>query len=178
MDSSVGVGIENYLREKEFIKAVSQALNHGERATRSSLVIYGDDPRPLTRFNTHKTLEEFKSVVDRAPYLRGTRRIDKALEYAAHALGDSRPDVPKIVVLLTSGTQSTAVGAKFLDVASKPLRALGAKTFIVAIGREPDIWELRPVVEELNDIFRVPSFLALPSRSNSFAQRVHSSSGK
>lgn len=175
MDSSVGVGITNYRRQKDFVKAVARALNLGERATRASLVVYSDNPRLITRFNSHKTLAQFEAAVNRASYLRGTRRIDKALAYAARLFTAARSGVPKVMVLITSGRRDSV---NPLDVASRPLKDIGAKSFIVAIGTFPDIRALRLVVSGYKDIFRVPSFLSLPRIERSFPQYIISSFGE
>ena len=175
MDSSSGVGVENYRRQKNFIKVIAKALNLGEQATRACLVVYSDTARLVTRFDSHKTLRQFESAVDRAPYLRRTRRVDKALEYAASLLRRARRGVPKVTVLITSGRRASA---NPLDVASKPLKTIGAKSFIVAIGNALDTRELRLVVDKDSDIFRVPYFIFLPRIEGSFPKHIISSFGK
>lgn len=175
MDSSAGVGITNYRRQKEFVKAVARALNFGERATRASLVVYSNNPRLVTRFDSHKTLRQFEAAVDRASYLRGAWRIDKALTYAARLFTAARSGVPKVTVLITSGRRDSV---NSLGVASRPLKDIGAKSFIVAIGTLPNIRDLRLVVSGNNDIFRVSSFLNLPRIERSFPHHIISSYGK
>lgn len=175
MDSSLDVGIQNYRRQKGFVKAVAKALNHGEQATRACLVVYSDKTRLITRYDSHKTLREFESAVDRAPYLRGTRLVDKALEYAADLLRRARRGLPKVLVLITSGKRGSG---NPLDVASEPLKATGAKSFIVAIGNAPNIRDLRSVVDKDSDIFRVPSFPSLLLIEGSFPKHIISSFGK
>lgn len=175
MDSSRGVGITDYRRQKDFIKTISRALNLGERFTRASLVVYSGNPRLVTRFDSHKTPRQFEAAVDRAPYLRRTRRIDKALPYAAQLFNTARSGVPKVMVLITSGRRDSS---NPLDVASGSLKNIGVKSFIVAIGTLPVIRDLRLVVSGYEDIFRVPSFVALPRIERSFPQHIISSFGK
>ena len=175
MDSSSDVGVANYRRQKNFVKAVAKALNHGEQATRACLVIYSERPRLITRYDSHKTMKQFGSAVDRAPYVNRTRRVDKALEYAAKLLRLARKGVPRVMVLITAGTRTSA---NPLDVASKALKDADAKAFIVAIGNEPNIGELRLVVEKNNDIFAVPSFASLPRIEGFFPKYIIFSVGK
>ena len=175
MDSSSDVGIENYRRQKDFVKAVAKALNLGEQATRACLVVYSDRTRLITRFDSHKTLRQFESAVNRAPYVRGPRRVDKAIEYAANLLRRARRGAPKVLVLITSGTRASG---NPLDVASEPLKAIGAKSFIVAIGNAPNIKALRLIVDKDSDIFRVPSFPRLLLIEGSFPKHIISAFGK
>ena len=172
VDSSGGIGSNNYKKQKEFVKAIAKALNLGEKYSRACLVVYSDKPRLVTNFNSHKTLREFGSALDRAPYLNRIRRIDNALEYGADLLRRARRDIPKVAILITSGARDSS---NSLDVASNPLKALGAKSFIVAIGNAPDIRELRLVVANNDDIFRVSSFRFLPGIEESFPKHIISS---
>ncbi|XP_068690493.1 collagen alpha-3(VI) chain-like [Montipora foliosa] len=172
VDSSGGIGSNNYKKQKEFVKTIAKALNLGEQYSRACLVVYSDGPRLVTNFNSHKTLREFGSALDRAPYLNRIRRIDKALEFGADLLRRARRDIPKVAILITSGARDSS---NSLDVASNPLKAVGAKSFIVAIGNAPDIRELRLVVANNDDIFRVSSFRSLPGIEESFPKHIISS---
>lgn len=175
MDSSSSVGATNYRWQKNFVKAIARGLNHGDQATRACLVIYSNVARLITTFDSHKTLTQFERAVDGAPYLRRTRRVDKALEYAANLLRRARKGVPKVTVLITSGPRASS---NSLDVPSKQLTDVDAKSFVVAIGNTLNIRELRAVVSNSDDIFRVPAFLLLPRITESFSKHIISSFGK
>lgn len=96
--------------------------------------------------------------------------MDRALEMAAVAFDNNRPAEKKIVVLLAAGRQSR--GGKPLAQAVRPLRTIGAETFVVAIGSQINEPELTPVVKRKEDIILVLRFDQLTSRVNSVADYI------
>ena len=107
--------------------------------------------------------------------LTGSRRIDKALDYALQLVPNARKLLPKIVVLFTAGRQ--ALGYP-LDVEAKMLQDQGAKTYIVAIGDKPNVNELLPIVEDQRDVFRFPSFDDLQQKVLSVAYELGNQPGE
>lgn len=162
----------DYTLEKTFVKNIAKALNIAPGKSRAAVITYGDRPILVARFGDHNTHEQLKSVLDRAPFSGGVRRIDKALEAGATVLQQSRPGVPKIVVLLTSGRQYPANGAKTLDEAVKPLQNQGAKTYVIAIGKEPDNTKLRTIVDTPDKVVNIDSFRGLNPQVPSIAKKI------
>lgn len=177
VDSSNPVTNEDYIKEKEFVKSMVNTLNLSPGKTRASLITYGENPRVVVKFDGYRDKQGFNSFVDRAPRQSGRRRIDRALDSVANILRESRSGVPKAVVLLTAGRQTPARDAKALDIAAKPLRDLGAKTYVIAIGREPSRVELLPVVEQPEDIFSVVTYDGLVTRVIPIARIVSHGKG-
>ena len=95
--------------------------------------------------------------------------MDRALEKAAVAF-NNRLVENKIVVLLTAGRESR--GGKPLAQAVRPLRTIGAETFVVAIGSQINELELTPIVRRKEDIILVPRFDQLTSKVNSVADYI------
>ena len=81
------------------------------------------------------------------------------------------------MVLLTAGRTSLTGAYKSLQAAAKPLRDRGAKTYVVAIGSEPNQNELLPVVQNPRDIFRIQSFDLLPIEMPSAARQISRNTG-
>ncbi|KAK3745599.1 hypothetical protein QZH41_005840 [Actinostola sp. cb2023] len=177
MDSSSPVGTREYLKEKEFVKSLAKSLKVGPGHSRAALITYGSRASRVVNFDGTNTLKDFEFAVDSAGKVGGPRRIDSALDTAATMLDESRPNVPKIVVLMTAGRTSLTGAYKALDAAAKPLRDRGAKTYVVAIGAEPNQNELLPVVESPRDIFRIQSFDLLPIEMPSTARRIGDQTG-
>lgn len=94
--------------------------------------------------------------------------MDLALGEAADILIDGRRGVPHIVVLVTTGEQTSSNDSLPLDDAMKPLDKLGVHTFVVAIEHDPDTSA---------NVLPVPSFNDLPSRVYDIAKRIKSESG-
>ena len=107
------------------------------------------------RFGSYRNLESFEKLVLRAPYKVGPRRIDEAMKIALDAFRISRYNVPKIIILVTTGPQTPITGFIPLKDAVKPLLRSGIRPYVVAIGREPEKWGIQNAVSRDGDIFPV-----------------------
>lgn len=176
VDSSSEVSRENYNKEKGFIKSLAKTLNLAPGKTRGSVVIYGGVASLEIRFNAYSNSTAFDEAVDDLPYLGSLRRMDLGLREGADAMKDARPDVPKVVVLLTAGRQS--LSSNLLPQSVKPLQDLGANIYVVAIGSQPDDQELRPVVKEPGDVLKVSTFDDLTPQTRPIAKHIVNETGK
>ena len=172
MDSSRGVSPMGFELEKGFIKKLARMMNVSPKKSRAAFISYGSAPTLVMRFSGYSSVSQFDRAVDHAPYSDGPRRMDLALEDAGRLLFEARPSVTKIVVLLAAGRQSREASLKPLNEAARQLRKYGAKTFVVAIGTEPDATELKPIVEEPQDLFEVRTFESLKSEANTIANSI------
>lgn len=177
VDSSSGAGRDGFDIQKDFVKSVAKSLNLGPGNSRAAFITYSTHSRLTIQLGAQGTREEFDDAVDRLTYIGRTRRMDRALEGAALVLKEARQNVPKIVILLTTGKQSQEADAKSLDQAVGPLRALGATTYVVAIGQEPDKKELAPVVDD-EDVFLVQSLDGLLAQSPLISNAISKNIGK
>lgn len=176
VDSSSEVSRENYNKEKGFIKSLAKTLNLVPGKTRGSVVIYSGVASLEIRFNAYSNSTAFDEAVDDLPYLGSLRRMDLGLREGADAMKDARPDVPKVVVLLTAGRQS--LSSNLLPQSVKPLQDLGANIYVVAIGSQPDDQELRPVVKEPGDVLKVSTFDDLTPQTRPIAKHIVNETGK
>lgn len=176
VDSSSEVSRENYNKEKGFIKSLAKTLNLAPGKTRGSVVIYSRVASLEIRFNAYSNSTAFDEAVDDLPYLGSLRRMDLGLREGADAMKDARPDVPKVVVLLTAGRQS--LSSNLLPQSVKPLQDLGANIYVVAIGSQPDDQELRPVVKEPGDVLKVSTFDDLTPQTRPIAKHIVNETGK
>lgn len=168
MDASSFVTQRNLVDEKDFVKSLAKFLNVSPGTSRAALVLYGTFSITEMRFNDSRSLRDFSDGVDLAQAVGGLRRMDIALKEATNLLADKRRGMPHVVVLVTTGEQSSSVDGIPLDDALKPLENLGVRTFVVAIGHDPDT---------STNILRVPSFKALPSRAYDMAKQIKIISG-
>jgi hypothetical protein len=179
VDSSVTVNRDDYRKEKEFVKTIARSLNIASGKTRAGYISYGRTAVVLVTLGRYADLGDFDDKVDKAAYIGGNRRIDKALTSAATELQrEGRRGVPKLVVLLTAGRQTPALDAVSLGQASKPLRDMGAKTYVITLGSEPSTQEVRPVVDRPEDIFVVRSYDNLRPRAHPMATEMTSALSK
>ena len=168
MDGSSFVTQGNLNDEKDFVKSLAKFLNVSPGTSRAALVLYGTFSITEMRFNDSRSLRDFSDGVDLAQAVGGLRRMDIALKEATDLLIDKRRGVPHVVVLVTTGEQSSSVDGIPLDDALAPLENRGVHTFVVAIGHDPDT---------STNILRVPSFKALPSRAYDMARQIKFISG-
>ena len=157
LDSSITVDQDTFNRQKGFIKSMVRSLNVSPGTSRAAAATYGDRPVEIALLSNFKDAKTFENSVDRAVYVAGRRRIDRALEFASILLNHARPSVQRVVVLLTTGKQAPDSTAPSLMDASQSLRDHGAYSYVVAVGNDPDQEELTPIIENPPDIFAVQS---------------------
>lgn len=138
---------------------------------RAALIIYSDYEVVKSTFRQFKSVQSFEQVVDSAELLGGKRRVDRALETAAEQFDRTLAGTKRLVTLLTAGPQ-VKYGTKSLHDAARPLRSVGAKTYVVAIGDTVDTDELRPAVQRPDDVIKVPSFPFLEKRAEDTVRHV------
>ena len=174
MDSSRYVGSYNYILEKNFVKLLARLLNLAENGTRAALYAFSDRPQLQITFDGYENREAFDAAVNSAPYLQGSRRIDRAFETAAELFRvRSRPSAPKYVILLTTGTQTPAFDMRGLDFATRGLRSYGARVFVIAILTGGyTIRDFFGAIQDPNDGFSVPTYADLLPRAPSIASCI------
>ena len=171
MDSSASVGGENFGKLKDFVNNVARSLNLAPTRSRVALILFSSYARLEIGFSGHSTMQTFKEDVDKLTLVGGSRRIDRALDAAVTLLGNVPSDRSKVVIMLTAGKQDSGFG-NTLASAGAPLHAMRAQTYVVAIGREPDVLELRPVYRFDSNLFAVSSFASLEPRTRPIAEHI------
>lgn len=175
VDSSNEVSRENYTKEKDFVKSLAKTLNLNPGKSGAAVIIYSSLASIEVKFDGHANSTLFDEAVDKLPYLGLLRRMDLGLQKAADAMKDARAGVQKVAVLLTAGRQSPP--RELLDESVKPLRKLGAKVFVVAVGSKPDGQELLRIVDQPGDVRRVPNFEGLSSQTKPISKYIVNNTG-
>ena len=99
MDASGSVGLENFSREKNFVKLVSRRFAATSPNTRLGLIAFSDTPNLFVDFGDfeRKTIDQFQATVDEVPFQGGRSRIDLALRAASQDLfTNRRSGVPRV----------------------------------------------------------------------------------
>ncbi|XP_065529021.1 von Willebrand factor A domain-containing protein 2 [Lathamus discolor] len=133
VDASSGVGLENFLRLRAFVRSSSSHFSINRDVTQIALVIYGSRARTVFALDTHTSNSAVLQAIDQVPFLGGSGSAGSTL---LHIYGDvmtvqkgARPGVNKVVVLLTSGG-----GMEDAAAPAQQLRHNGILVFVVAIG--------------------------------------------
>ena len=159
MDSSDGVSPRNYNTEKNYVKLMAKLLNLAHLKTRAAVFLYNHKRTQLVNSFGYDEYDTFVGDVNGAPQLGGARGFRAAFEEAAKSIRSGRHDVPKFVILITSGESvADQESAESLSELSKPLHELGAGVFILCVGSGVDVGYFLPLVEAREDIFPVASF--------------------
>lgn len=173
--SSRSLTPSNYRKEKELVKRVAATLNIAPGRSRIALILYSNFATAAVRLDEEKTLASFDNLVDGLPHERGVTRIDRALKLARSIFdsnGVTRRGVPKIFILLTDGKQTMAQDVLTLDEAARPLHERDVKIFVVGMGSNVDVEELKAVALDKKDVFLAPSFDNLVSLSGSLSKKM------
>lgn len=176
VDSSSSVRPLHYQKEKEFVKKLSKYLNIKPGASRAAFITFGSQSKTAFEYDDYQTLPQMEALIDGASYVGGNRRILPALEKASSVMAVSRPLVPRIVVIVTSGRPFIISGNE--EKAVKSLHDAGVNTFVVVIGKDLDKNELLKVVSRPQNLIPIDTFNQLGSSAPSVANDISSSSGK
>ncbi|EDO30053.1 predicted protein, partial [Nematostella vectensis] len=164
LDSSGSVGLQNYQKEKNFIKDIVSKQNIGRELTRVGVVVYSHEAIVAIKLTDYSSTEDLNKAIDGIDYYGKTTRIDKGLMTADRidqvftVAAGSRPYLPRVLVLLTDGRQTRAPGYKPLKTAVCPLKKKQVKTLAVGVGRGIDARELRELVDHDDDMVMVSDF--------------------
>ena len=149
MDSSFDVDQNTFNRQKSFVKSMVRSLTLSPKKSRVAVIGFGNVPIEVVRFSSSQDVAAITREVDNARKVVGRRNIAKVLEFVASVLDKARPSVPKVVILLTAGSEL------YLTAPSKALRDLGTNRYVIAIGPNADEEELTPIIDEPRDMFTV-----------------------
>ncbi|KAL1254856.1 hypothetical protein QQF64_012917 [Cirrhinus molitorella] len=156
VDGSWSISRLKFRTVRSFLGMFVKAFAVGSEQTRIGLVLHSKDSWTEWHLNTHSTKEAVINAIKRLPYKGGNTLTGLALTYILEnifkAQSGSRPDVPKIVILITDGKSQD-------DVVSPAQRLRDAGIELFAIGVEnADKKELRAIASSPNKthVYKVP----------------------
>lgn len=71
LDSSSFVTENNFVKEKEFVKALAKFLNVDPESSRASVVLFGSFPNTEIKFGDYRTLNDFNRLLDQTRLFGG-----------------------------------------------------------------------------------------------------------
>ena len=173
LDSS-GSLRNNYEQEKEFLKSLASTFGVSSNGSRAGVVTFSYFSKHSIKLSDHSDIASFNRAVDKIPLMGSTTRIDKALRLAQKELfslgNGGRVDVPKLLILLTDGTQTQDAGAEDPGDIAEELRANGINILVVGIGRGINETELTHIAGEEKSVYSAASFESLVE--NDFIESV------
>ena len=173
VDSSGSLANE-YSKEKEFVNQMIHKLQLSPSGTHSALVLFSYSADLKIKFSDYQNVKDFQRAVQALPLMKSTTRIDKALKLAYNdmfnAANGMRPNVPKILVLLTDGEQTHDHDAILPSEAVKPFHKAGIKVIVIGIGSGVKQDELLTIVKSPEDLYFAETFDEL--KSDSFVKNI------
>ena len=173
VDSSGSLHTE-YHKEKTFVKLLADSFQISKTGSRGSIITFSYNAELSVKLSDHDTKEGFNEATDNLPFFGYTTRIDKALRMAQEQLfldeNGARPNKPKLLVLLTDGTQTPYPDAEDPAKISEKLRNMGIKVVVIGIGASVNQTELVNIAGNKTNTYVATNFDSL--QSETFVQDV------
>ena len=162
LDSS-GSLRNDYDKEKDFLKALAASFGVSDDGARAGVVTFSYNSEHSIKLNDHSSFLSFNDAVDKIPLMGSTTRIDKALRLSQKELftlpNGGRPGIPKILILLTDGSQTQDADAEDPSVIANEIRSKGIKLLVIGIGAGVDQEELLKLGgNEKDNVFTASTF--------------------
>ena len=177
VDSSGSLRRE-YGKEKDFVKTLASHFNISPNGSRAGVITFSWHAEHSVKLKDHTDAGSFLNAVDGLPLFGHTTRIDKALRMAKSdmftAESGARAGVPKLIILLTDGSQTKDADAVDPGIIADEIRRMGIKLTVIGIGDRVDGKELLHMAGDASNVYRAKSFDQLTS--SSFIESVSKSS--
>ena len=161
LDSS-GSLRDDYQNEKDFLKSLAGAFGVSEDGSRAGVITFSYYSEHSIKLKDHTDINSFNAAVDAIPLMGSTTRIDKALRLTQNELfkleNGARPSIPKILILLTDGSQTQDADAEDPGDIAGELRESGITVIVVGIGSGTNATELAHMAGGADNAFSAASF--------------------
>ncbi|XP_045170460.2 cartilage matrix protein-like [Mercenaria mercenaria] len=149
LDSSGGIGKDNFETLKSFVKTVIEQFDIAGHKTRVGLMTFSRYPFMRFSINDNKSMSQLLQEVDNVPYISGLTETHTALQLLQQEgfLG-SRSRVPHVALLITEGKSLHPNETKAVADA---IRRQGIVMFVIAIGERVSRDELRIIATNPDD---------------------------
>ena len=162
IDTSSSITEDQFEIEKSAIIMLARSFGLSRLGTHVSVIVYGSEATIEINLNDHTDLDSFTEAVRKIKYRGGRTRIDLALQLASSIVftpsGGAREGMPKMLIIMADGQQTSAPDAISLKEAVAPLASSGVKVVSIGIGHEVDEFELMAISEARENIYHVKSF--------------------
>ena len=166
LDSSGSLRRE-YSKEKDFLKALAATFGVSSDDSRAGVVTFSYDAEHSIKLKDHSDILSFNNAVDKIFLMGSTTRIDKALRLAQKELfslsNGGRPGIPKLLVLLTDGSQTPGADVEEPAQIANEIRKSGIRLLVIGIGKGVSMTELLKIGASRENVYSADSFNTLIS---------------
>ena len=178
LDTSNGVTQSDLRQQKDFAKRMAKQFGVAPNSSHAAVISYSDKPILIGRFLDYLLGQSFEDIVDSVALTGGRRNIQEALQQTQRMLTSARPDVPRVVFLITYGQQARELGSQRLREMAKSVRDMRAVLYIIGVGVDDNDPQLLPIVEKRSDFFEISTSSNLNSYVQPIAYYVITRTGK
>ena len=161
LDSS-GSLRKSYGKEKNFLKVLASTFGISPNGSRAGVITFSYYTEHSIKLKDHTDLLGFNKAVDKIPLMGSTTRIDKAFRLAQQEMfslpNGARPGIPKVLILLTDGSQTQDVGAEDPGEVAEQLRKDGVSILVVGIGSGVNTTELAHIAGSAANVYSAANF--------------------
>ena len=176
IDASEDITEQDFQKQKNLVKTIASSFNFGPRETKCGLVAFGNDAKIYIRFMDVLELRTFQEEVERVPFSAGSTQLDAALRLAATQLftpqAGARSSMPKILVVVRGGSQTSSSRDLSLGEAVTPLVDLGVRIYVVAVGNVTKEGQLQQLVQNDQELLAVSDYQDLEEQARYIARRT------
>lgn len=143
----------NYQQILQFLSNVVAVFDIGPEATRVGVITYSDRVHPVLRLDTTYDKSVIIDKLMRVPIYGGKTKTGSALHYLrrnAFKRDYTRSEVAHVIILVTDGQSSDS--ERVLREADL-LRRFGVYIFVVGVGPQVDVHELKLIASSPTDKF-------------------------
>ena len=152
----------DYQREKDFLKALAGSFGVSADGSRAGVITFSYFAKHSIKLKDYSDISSFNDAVDKIPLMGSTTRIDKALQLTQKELftlsNGARSGIPKILVLLTDGSQTQDADAVDPGDIADELRNTGIRILVIGIGGGVNQTELEHLGGGKANTFSAASF--------------------
>lgn len=160
---------EDYVYEKDFVKKVARSFDISPNKSHASIVLLsrGDAVAQGYKFSTYDNSESFEEAVEHS--LNGQTIIEYAVDAAKKVF---RPEMPKILLVLTDGAQTGGKKASDLKEKFIALRKEGVRVYPIGIGTQIKREELDAMAESKDDVFVASDMASLERKLRNIVRKA------
>ena len=144
------------------MKTLAGAFGISPSGSRASVITFSHKAEHSIKFSDHDNLKSFNSAVDAIPHMDSVTRIDLALRLTQAEMfkesNGARALLPKLLILLTDGSQTAGADAEDPGDIADELRKDGVSVIVVGIGRGVKQTELDHMAGSKDNSFSAASF--------------------
>ncbi|XP_066919000.1 uncharacterized protein [Clytia hemisphaerica] len=168
IDKSGSIGRKNFALSLKFVQELTRFFSISPSTTRVAAISYSTSVRTEFQFNNYLNRECLTSAIRRIRYTAGATATGPALQQAITLFQSARRSAKKVVFLLTDGKSNRGVKP---SIPAAQLKNSGVDIFVLGIGNNVNVLELKSIASSNNNVFRVRNFVDLQRLINALRQK-------